>query len=45
MLCLDITNEIVDEAVKRGANVLISHHPVIFNPLKELTPQPSFKAY
>ena len=36
MLCLDITNEIVDEAVKKGANVLISHHPVIFNPLKRI---------
>lgn len=33
LLCLDITNDVVDEAVKTGANLIISHHPVIFNPL------------
>ena len=31
---LDITNEVIGEAVKNGANLIISHHPVIFDPLK-----------
>lgn len=43
-LCLDITNKVIDEAVKRGANLIISHHPVIFDPLKELHPgEPVYK--
>ncbi|MDR0946480.1 MAG: Nif3-like dinuclear metal center hexameric protein [Ruminococcus sp.] len=34
----DITNSVVDEAIKKGANVIISHHPVIWEPLKSLCP-------
>ncbi len=33
---LDITNEVVDEAVEAGANLIIAHHPVIFDPLKRI---------
>lgn len=36
--CLDITNGIIDEADKKGANVIVSHHPVIFNGLKTIAP-------
>ncbi len=36
-LCLDITNNVIEEAIKRKANLIISHHPVIFNPLKSVT--------
>ena len=36
LLSLDITREIVGEAESIGANLIISHHPVIFNPLKKL---------
>ena len=35
LLSLDITKEVVNEAEKMGANLIISHHPVIFNPLKK----------
>ena len=35
-LCLDITNKVIEEAAKRKANLIISHHPVIFNPLKRV---------
>ena len=35
-LCLDITNKVIEEAAKRKANLIISHHPVIFNPLKRI---------
>lgn len=36
MLCLDITRDAAEEAVRRGASLVISHHPVIFDPLTRL---------
>lgn len=36
LLSLDITKEVVSEAEDVGANLIISHHPVIFNPIKRL---------
>lgn len=36
-LCLDITNAVIKEAVANKANLIISHHPVIFDPLKSVT--------
>ena len=37
LLCLDVTEEVVDEAVASGANLIVSHHPLIFKPLKSIT--------
>ena len=34
---LDITAEVVREAREKGCELIISHHPVIFNPLKRLS--------
>lgn len=36
VVTLDITQEAVDEAVRVGAELIVSHHPVIFEPLKAL---------
>ncbi len=36
LLTLDITNDSVDEAIYKKADLTISHHPVIFNPLKKI---------
>ena len=36
VVALDITDEVIDEAVENGANLIISHHPVIFEPLKSI---------
>lgn len=36
LLTLDVTNDSVDEAVNKKADLAISHHPVIFNPLKKI---------
>ena len=36
MLSLDVTSEVIEEAVSRGAKIILTHHPVIFNPLKSL---------
>ena len=38
LLVLDITPEAVEEAARLGAQLIISHHPVIFHPLKALEP-------
>ena len=37
LVCLDSTEEIVDEAIKKGANLIVAHHPIIFSGLKSLT--------
>lgn len=34
LIALDITTEVAGEAAKKGAQLIISHHPVIFHPLK-----------
>ena len=37
LLCLDVTESIVDEAIEKGCNLIVSHHPLVFHPLKRLT--------
>ena len=39
LICLDITEEIVDEAIAKDCDLIVSHHPLIFKGLKHLTPQ------
>ena len=39
LLALDITPVVVAEAAAMNANLILSHHPVIFHPLKTLGPQ------
>lgn len=36
LVTLDITGDVVYEAEKLGCELIISHHPVIFNPIKRL---------
>lgn len=36
LLCLDVTEEVVDEAIRQGCNLIISHHPLLFHPLKTI---------
>ena len=36
LVSLDITGEVVSEAEKLGCELIVSHHPVIFNPIKRL---------
>lgn len=37
LLCLDVNQEVIDEALRLGANMLISHHPIIYKPIKNIT--------
>ncbi len=39
LLCLDATEEVLDEADRLGAGLVISHHPIIFRPIKSITGQ------
>lgn len=39
LICLDITEEVVDEAIAKNCNVIVSHHPLIFRGMKHLTPE------
>jgi dinuclear metal center YbgI/SA1388 family protein len=38
LLCLDVTENIVLEAIKQGYNLIIAHHPLIFSGLKKINP-------
>lgn len=39
MVCLDVTVEIVREAVRRRCSMIVSHHPLLFRGLKHITPE------
>ena len=30
LICLDVTDEVLDEAIKNNCGMIISHHPLIF---------------
>jgi dinuclear metal center YbgI/SA1388 family protein len=36
VLCLDAVEAVVDEAIERGCNLVIAHHPIVFKGLKRL---------
>lgn len=36
-IALDATDAVIDRAVEEGADMLITHHPLIFSPLKKIT--------
>lgn len=37
LLCLDVTEEVIREAIDLGCNLIVSHHPLLFRPLKRVT--------
>ncbi len=36
LLAVDVTEEVVEEAIEKGCGLIITHHPIIFHPLKRL---------
>ena len=36
LVCLDSTPEVIAEAIQKGCNLVIAHHPIIFSGLKKL---------
>ncbi|MEM9664417.1 MAG: Nif3-like dinuclear metal center hexameric protein [Bacteroidota bacterium] len=39
LIALDLTEDVVQEAAAQGAQVIITHHPLLFKPLRRVTPQ------
>ena len=37
LICLDCNKNVVKEAIKIGAQLIVTHHPVIFSPIKSIT--------
>ena len=37
LLCLDVTEAVIDEAIEKDCNLIISHHPLAFRAFKSLT--------
>lgn len=37
LLCLDVTEDILAEASRRQCNMIVSHHPLLFSGLKQIT--------
>lgn len=37
LVTLDVTEAVVDEAIKRKAGLIIAHHPIVFSGLKKIT--------
>ena len=37
LLCLDVTEAVVDEALRKGCNLIVSHHPLIFRKLQRIS--------
>ena len=37
MFCLDSTEDVLDEAIEKGCNLIIAHHPIVFSGLKRFT--------
>jgi len=37
LVALDCTEDVVEEAIRKGCNVIVSHHPIVFKGIKEIT--------
>ena len=37
LFCLDVTEAVVDEAIRKGCNLIVSHHPLIFRKLARIS--------
>lgn len=35
-VALDVTSRVIDEAIEHGANLIVTHHPLMFSPVKRL---------
>ncbi len=36
LITLDVTEEVIDEAIENGSNLIIAHHPMIFSGIKRI---------
>ncbi|WP_234567635.1 Nif3-like dinuclear metal center hexameric protein [Rhodohalobacter sp. 614A] len=38
LVCLDVTEPVVDEAIDKNCELIVSHHPLIFNKISSINP-------
>lgn len=38
LVCLDVTEAVVDEAIEKKCELIVSHHPLIFNEISSINP-------
>lgn len=38
LVCLDVTEQVVDEAIEKKCELIVSHHPLIFNEISSINP-------
>ena len=36
LICLDSTEDVIDEAIANNCNLVVAHHPIIFGGLKKI---------
>lgn len=41
LTCLTLTSNVADEAIARGVQLIVTHHPVLFRPVQRLTAETS----
>jgi dinuclear metal center YbgI/SA1388 family protein len=41
LVTLDVTESVIDEAISGGFDFIISHHPLVYNPMKKITTEDS----
>ena len=37
LVALDLTVEVIEEAIREGVNLIVTHHPLIFSGIKRIT--------
>ena len=37
LLCIDVTENVIDEAIRKGCDAIIAHHPFIFKGIRQIT--------
>ncbi|MCB9018563.1 MAG: Nif3-like dinuclear metal center hexameric protein [Prevotellaceae bacterium] len=37
LLTIDVTEEVINEAIEKGCNLILAHHPLIFGKIKKIT--------
>lgn len=43
LLALDVSMDVIDEAIERGAQLIVAHHPLIFGSIKNITDEKLLK--
>ena len=36
LICIDVTEKVIEEAIRKNCNLIVSHHPLIFTGIKKL---------